>query len=244
MTSLSNNLRAALKKMSKVVVVQWVGNLALMLLAALWLQIPDSHIWQFVLSIISGLLIGLAVLWLYAKTVSDLRRPTTPAFLRMLLLVLFAALWLLVLHSIGLLREKEGLLAGFWNSKLPPNLRYFFDYARLLGWQEHFYNLAQWVFAGLLLPIALESSALGIRAINLKRSGRVYRHWLYWVVVIVAGLAGTALARALAGWTPGKGVALETVSLLVRLGVVYTVGILLWCFLLALTSVYLEAAEV
>jgi hypothetical protein len=243
MTSLSNDLRAALKEMPKVVVLQWVGNLALMLLAALWLQIPDSHVWQFVLSILSGLVIVLAVLWLYTRTVSNLRRPVMPALRRMLLLVLFVALWFLVLHSIGMLREKEPLLAGFWNSKLPPNLRYFFNYARLIAWQEYLYNLVQWIVAGFLLPLALESSTRGLSSTSLKRSVGVYRHWLYWLVVIIAGFAGTALAKGLAGWTPGKGIAVETVSLLARLGVVYTADILLWCFVLALTSIYLEAAE-
>jgi hypothetical protein len=243
MTSLSKDLKAALGKMPKVVSLQWAGNLALMLLAALWLQIPDSHLWQFVLSILSGVLIGLAALWLYAKTVSELRRPTTPPFLRMLLLVLFAAAWLLVLHSIGLLRGKEALFAGFWNSKLPPNLRSFFTYARLLLWQDRFYDLAQWVLAGLLLPLALETSALGLRLTNLKRSSRVYRHWLYWLVVVIAGFVATAVTRALAGWTPGKGVAVETVSLFGRLGIAYSADIFLWCFVLALASIYLEAVE-
>lgn len=243
MTSRSSDIRAALKKMPKIIVLQWVGNLALMLFAALWLQIPDSHVWQFVLSIGSGLLFLLAVLWLYARTFSVLQRTTSFRFQRILLLVLFAALWLLALHSIGVLREKEGLFAGFWNSKLPANLRYFFDYRRLVAWQDRFYDAAEWVLAGFLLPIAIELCATGVRLINLKPIAKVYRHWVYWVVVIVAGFAGTALARAIAGWTPGKGVASETVSLVVRLGAIYTVDILLWCFVLALTSVYLEAAE-
>lgn len=244
MTFPLSDIRAALNKMRKVIVLQWAGNFVLALLAALWLQIPDSHLWQFVLSILSGLLIGLAALWLYAKTVSDLRTANTSVFLRMLLLILFAVLWLLFLHSIGLLREKEGLFAGFWNSKLSPHLRTFFDYPRLVAWQEHFYNLSQWVVAGLLLPIALQAIAIGVRLTNLKRSARAYRHWLYWIVIIVAGLAGSALASTLVGWTPGEGVALETVSLLARLGVVYTVDLILWCFVLALTSVYLEGEEV
>lgn len=243
MTFPSSDIRAALKKMPKVVALQWAGNLVLALLAALWLQIPDSHLWQFMLSIISGLLIGLAVLWLYAETVSNLRKTNTPTFLRMSLLILFALLWVLFLHFVGLLREKEGLFAGFWNSKLPADLRVFFNYPRLVAWQEHLYDLAQWIFAGILLPVALEMSAIGLSLTSLKRSARVYRHWLYWIVVIVAGLAGSALATKLAGWTPGKGVVLETVSLLARLGVVYTVDIFLWCFILALTSVYLEATD-
>ena len=243
MTSLSKDLRSALGKMPKVVVLQWAGNLVLMLLAALWLQIPDSHVWQFALSIIIGVSIGLAMLWLYAKTVSELRTPTTSAFMRMLLLVAFTAIWLLVLYLIGLLREKEGLLAGFWNSKLSPDMRYFFNYPRLVIWQERFYDLVQWIFGGLVLPVALETSAFGLRWTSLKRSRRVYRHWMYWMVVVVAGFAGMALTRILAGWTPGRGVAVETVSLLGRLGIAYSADIFLWCFVLALTANYLDAPE-
>jgi len=236
-------LKAAQKKMPGVVVLQWAGNLALGLLAALWLQIPDSHVWQFALSILLGLSVVLAVLWLYAKTVGDLRSPATSVFLRMAVLILSAALWLLVLHFIGLLRGKEALLAGFWNSKLPPHLRIFFNYTRLLAWQEHLYDLVQWILAGLLLPLAIEASALGLRSTNLKRSARVYGHGMYWLVVVVAGFAGTALTRALAAWTPGRGVGQETVSLLLRLGVAYTADILLWSFVLALISIYLERAD-
>ncbi len=243
MTSLSNDIKASVKKMPTVVALQWPGNLGLMLIAALWLQIPDSHAWQFALSILLGLLIVLAALWLYARTVRNLRGSTTGLFLRMLLLLGFGALWLLLLHPITLGREKEMLLAGYWNSKLPQHLRYFFDYNRLLAWQEHFYDLTQYVLAGLLLPIAIETSAFGVNWTAIKRAGRVYLHWWYWLIVIVAGVAGTALTRALAGWIPGKGVAVEIASLLARLGVAYTVDILLWCFVLALTSIYLEEAE-
>lgn len=243
MASLLKDLRSAPGKMSKVFILQWMGNLGLMLLAALWLQIPDSHVWQFTLSIISGVLIGLGALWLYARTVSELRRPTTSALVRMLLLVVFVTGWLLVLYLIGQLREKEGLFAGFWNSKMVPDLRYFLNYSRLLVWQEQFYDLAQWTFAAFMLPVALEMCASGLRWINFKQSRQVYRHWQYWLVVVVAGLAGMALTGALARWTPGKGVAVETVSLLGRLGVAYTADIFLWCFVLTLTANYLEAAD-
>jgi len=245
MTSLSSDLKATLLKMkSKLVVLQWVGNLALILAVFLWLQIPDSHIWQFALSIISGLLIVLAALWLYAITVRELRGSTTPMLLRMLLLLLFAGLWLIMLYPIIWGRGKEMLLAGLWNSKLPPHLRNFFTYDRLLAWQEHFYDLAQWTLAGLLLPIALEISAFGVRLANLKRASRVWLRWFYWLCVVIAGFVATSLTRALAAWTPGKGVAEETISVLARMGVSYTSDILLWCFALALAAVYTEASEV
>ena len=52
---------------------QWVGNFLLMLLAAGWLQIPDSHSWQFVFSMLSGVLLVAAFLWLYTATFRHLR---------------------------------------------------------------------------------------------------------------------------------------------------------------------------
>jgi type IV secretory pathway TrbL component len=54
--------------------LQWVGNFLLMLLAAGWLQIPDSHSWQFVFSILSGVLLVVGFLWLYIATFYPVRR--------------------------------------------------------------------------------------------------------------------------------------------------------------------------
>ena len=53
---------------------QWAGNFLLMLLAAGWLQIPDSHTWQFAFSMLSGVLLVVGFLWLYVATFRYLRR--------------------------------------------------------------------------------------------------------------------------------------------------------------------------
>ena len=51
-------LRGALGKMTgRLLLSQWVGNIVLMLLAAAWLQIPDSHTWQFAFSVLSAVLL-------------------------------------------------------------------------------------------------------------------------------------------------------------------------------------------
>ena len=50
-----------------------MGNFLLMLLAAGWLQIPDSHTWQFAFSMLSGVLLVVAFLWLYTATFRHLR---------------------------------------------------------------------------------------------------------------------------------------------------------------------------
>jgi hypothetical protein len=61
----------------RLILAQLLGNILLMLLAAGWLQIPDSHTWQFVFSMLSGVLLVIAFLWLYTATFRHLR-PCTP----------------------------------------------------------------------------------------------------------------------------------------------------------------------
>jgi hypothetical protein len=220
---------------------QWVGNFLLMLLAAGWLQIPDSHTWQFVFSMLSGVLLAVAFLWLYTATFRHLRACGRPPWWQScLLLVVFVALWWLLLQPIAAGRAHEALFAGYWNSQSPPWLRYHLGYSNLVAWQERIYDCIQSLWAGLLLPLMVETCACGLEAGWFRRAARVYRHWLYWLCVLVFGLGGAALTWALADWTPAAGLAGQTLSIVARLGIAYTVDILLWCFLLGLVAYYLD----
>ena len=119
--------RGALGKMSgRLLLSQWVGNFVLMLLAAAWLQIPDSHTWQFAFSMLSGVLLVVGFLVLYTATFHHLRPCAEPAprWLSWLLLVGFIALWWLMLQAIAVGRAHEALYAGYWNSQSPPWLRH------------------------------------------------------------------------------------------------------------------------
>lgn len=224
---------------------QWVGNFLLMLLAAAWLQIPDSHTWQFLFSMLSGVLLVVGFLWLYTATFRHLRpcaaRP--PWWQSCLLLLVFVVLWWLLLQPIATGRAHESVFAGYWNSQSPPWLRYHLGYSRLVAWQERIYDCAQWIWAGLLLPLAVQTGACGLPAGWLRRVARVYRHWLYWVCVLVSGVGAAELTWALAEWTPATDLMGQTLSIVARLGTAYTVNILLWCFILALTAHYLEDSD-
>ena len=57
----------------KVVVLSLCGSLGLAILAGLWLQIPDSHVWQFCLSMLVGLAFVLGALWLKTFIVRRIR---------------------------------------------------------------------------------------------------------------------------------------------------------------------------
>src|SRR5271156_2307241 len=84
----------------RLILAQLLGNFLLMLLAAGWLQIPDSHTWQFVFSMLSVVLLVAGFLWLYTATFRYLRpcavRPSR--WLSWLLLAVFVAFWWLLLQ--------------------------------------------------------------------------------------------------------------------------------------------------
>ena len=82
--------------------------------------------------------------------------------------------------------------------------------------------------------------ATGKNARTFRGLSYVYQRWQYWAAVFLCGFAGTRLTAALVSWTPGKGLVGETLSVVTRLAIAYTADILLWCFVLALTAVYLD----
>jgi MFS family permease len=203
---------------------QWVGNFLLMLLAAGWMQVPDSHAWQFLFSILSGVLLVVAFLWLYTAT-----------FRHLLVCAPRLPWWVSCAH--------EALYAGYWNSQSPRWLRYRLGYSSLVAWQERIYDCVQWLLAGLLLPLAVVTCACGVGVAAFRRAGMVYRHWLYWLCILVCGWGGAAITWALADWTPAAGLLGQSFSIVARLGIAYTIDILLWCFLLALVATYLGASS-
>jgi hypothetical protein len=231
-------IRSAFRRMKgRVFFSQWVGNFVLMLLAAGWLQIPDSHAWQFGFSMLSAVLLVIGSLWLYIVTFRQLRSCVRPPWWRscVMLACLVAAWWLLRM-PIEAARTHEALFAGYWNSQSPVWLRAHLGYSRIVAWQEFIYDSAGYLLVGLLLPMAMQLCACGWSRCVLK----VYRHWFYWFCVLVCGFAASTLTWALADWAPAAGLAGQTFSVVARLGIAYTADILLWCFLLGLVAHYLD----
>ena len=234
------SLKLAWKKLGTgIVLLQWFGNLVLLLLAFAWLQIPDSHTWQFLLSLLFAFILVFAFLALYARTFRKLCAVTPPGSFWKRLLILLAVILIgyVLLQLIGVGRGHDALFAGYWNSKFPAVQRSFFTFQRLVVWQGHFYDLLQWLLVALLLPIAFVGAVSGHRGGTLSIRD-IYRHLLYWLLVVIFGFLGSYITSLLVGWTPGHGTAIEILSVLLRLSAAYTLDILLWCFVLALMAVY------
>jgi hypothetical protein len=222
---------------------QWLGNLLVLLLAAAWLQIPDSHVWQFVFSVVSGLVLAVAFCWLQVLTFSCLRGTVSgPLWLRIAAFAVIAALWLLLESWISSAGEHFWLYAGYWNSRLSPSHRVLFTPARIVMWLNILLAFVEWGITGIMLPIAIELSTQRWSKLTLKNFARPYSKLLYWVSVVLFCLIVSQLTSALVAWKPGSSVSGEIASVIFRLGVAYTVDIFLWCLLLVLIANWMRAA--
>jgi hypothetical protein len=229
----------------RVLVLQWVGLLLWLLLAAAWLRIPDSHTWQFALSMLSGAALVVGLLWIEISTFRRLRLPVglAPFWRRLILLFLLVVLWGVIFHWIEIARDQAPLWAGYWNSKLSHGVRYVVTYERLVTWQRFAWSLVLCCVTALLLPVAIEASTGGLGGHPWPRIRGVYRHWRYWLAAFGCAFAGYIVASGLSAWKPGTDITAQVVSVLVRLGIVYTVIVLLWTFIVSLAVDYLGRDE-
>ncbi len=221
--------------------LQWVGNLAWILLALAWPRLLGPHFRQILAATLCALSLAFLFLWLQAYTLRKLRKAARPLPLpaAFLLVALWTGVWLLLLLLIGVAEDRAGLFAGSLRYKLPPLLRHAVSFHRLVAWQRWMYGAARWLFAGLLLPDAMETVASGAHPDAFARASHIYRRWFYWLAALVCGFGGSAVTEAAMGWRSGNGLGDEAVRAWMRLGGAYTVDLLLWCFMLGLVAFYL-----
>ncbi len=224
------------------IALQWCGNLLAILLAAAWLQIPDSHAWQFALSMLSAAALVIGFCWLQVASFARVRPPAEHAalWLRILGFSLVALLWLLLAQWISSGSDAVPDYAYLWNSKLSPGMRITFSPQRIIASLNILLDVLIWIAAGLLLPIAIALSAQGLAHPNWRDAVRPYRRILYWVAIFAFSILTTQLTAALVSWMPGKSISGEVFSVIVRLAIAYTTDIVLWCLLLAFTAAWMD----
>jgi hypothetical protein len=235
--------RAFSKLRFSIIALQWGGNLLALLLAAAWLQIPDSHAWQFVFSILLAAILAIGFCWLQIATFSRLRPQSEPAtvWLRILGFALVAALWILLAQWISSGNDSIPNYAYLWNSKLSPGMRITFSPARIIAGLGILLNVLIWAITALLLPIAITLSTQGLRRPSWRDARRPYARILYWIAVFGFCILTTQFTSALVSWKPGKSVSGEVFSVLARLAIAYTTDVLLWCLLLAFTAAWMDS---
>jgi hypothetical protein len=222
----------------RILLLQFVGNALLAVLAVAWLQIPDSHTWQLVLSVLFALLGAAAFLWLHATIVRSLRKAPSPApfWLGLILLLL----WLLVLHELmhfaAHFGDDAGVYqrAGYWNSQLSPHQRRFFTFERLIRWQTGIAGFVEWsIVPALSLPFLIETVSAGVARASWRNALRTLLRWQHWLAVIVLTSLGRWIVGGVLDWHPSKTVRGELLSAALRLGLAYLIGFALLTWVLA-----------
>ncbi|WP_114208075.1 hypothetical protein [Acidisarcina polymorpha] len=213
------------------------------MLFALWLHIPDSSVLAVIGTGLLGSLISVLTFGGEAVLLRRLAGSTQGNLLAgAIALLLAAALWLaswLWLNHIG---ESDFFMqaAGYANSRFPHSLRNLFTFAnilRLLGWVA---LALKWLSAGILLAIAVPF-AQSKRPV--RSSLRVLLSISYWLVLAASAIVVTMITARLVEWTPGHGLRVEALSLVLRLVVVVIVDAVLVCYVLAVIATLVVRSE-
>lgn len=224
----------------RVVLLAFAGSVTLAAAALLWLQIPDSHVWEFGVSVVVGLALVVGAVWLKASIVRRIRLGTGATGQAMAVM----AVWIIV--GWGLVQAVERLSvhvverAGYWNSRLSAHQRTIFTETRLEDWQNDAISTLLWfVIPGLLLPVIVETVSGG----GLATVGRVYRRWQMWLAVGLASTVGCWTAEKLTAWHPAESVRGEVVSAVARLGVLYVLLLAIGLVTVTVVAELLARAE-
>jgi hypothetical protein len=238
-------LRSALALMSVRLVLQQIGlALIVFLLCILWLRMPDAS----AIEVVASGLLGLLVLAIAGAGESAIMlhlagaKRTPWRLLRGALWVLAgAALWFGWTALLGHVRGNDfTLAAGYVNSRFPHQLRYIFTFEHILLWLGWFCTTLVWIGFGViaLLVFVATASVRPRRALLFA-----LRSLTCWLGVVLGAIGAAVITDLLMQWTPGRGLRVEMLSLVLRLSFTVLLDATLVCFLLAMMAVFVRHAD-
>lgn len=229
--------------------LQFSGNLAIVLGFGLWLHIPDSYWWQLFFQFVIALLLVAAALVLHGGTLNyysdlfdDEKAPLSGAFTKAVkhlhAFAVWAAVFYLVLHFVDKLDDYQFAFPGYLRSEFPAWLRRHVTENAMDNWYQGFVACLRWVVVpGLLLPLGLLCADAGLSGfIRFRAWGRSLRRLSYWIVLILAALIGVYCSGKIMGWKlhpEGPAVTQEGIWLGFRLFIAYLLALFSWLWVCA-----------
>jgi hypothetical protein len=223
----------AMLRNPRVVGLHLILNAALLVAASFWLLIPEEHVWQLLFAAFSALLMVVVFLWLHSGTLAYAADPVPASFRSAFSIKISRLAWLLLggailfwcMHIVDGWTESEWQIAGYLYSKAPSWLRPNSgadSYATAL---RFILSVVYWyVLPCIFLPL-IASRVAGGTALHALRS---LARWQYWLAMAIATLLGVWVTNQILGWTPGKTLSQQTLSLVIRLIVAYLVATTAW----------------
>jgi hypothetical protein len=207
---------------------RWIAlqtGLALLVFALFvaWLRVPDASALDVVVSGLLGFVVlavaGVGEAWLLLRLSAHPLKAGRAALggLAVLAGIGLGLGWSALLAHFAV---NDSLWAGYLNSRLPHGLRNLFSYPHISECLVWLWALLRWVGYGVIAAF-VAASVVGLSLPSAAKNA--LRSVAYWSVL----LAGSALLDMgngwLANWTPGHGLAVETVSLVLRMSALVVV---------------------
>jgi len=251
-----NHLRdavGAVWRTKKLWILQLLVNPALFVAAALWLNIPESHLWQLVLTLIMLVVIVAGWAWLQAGTLryfADLEEyehllgsAFSGALQAIIPFLLWAGVLAALMFGVGDLGAATPRTATYIRSMMPVGMRNHISESQLdwtfavLTW------VAFWiVIPAIMLPLGREIAGHAWQGIDYEGRHQwslTIRNGWYWLWIVVLALPGVFLPQRLIAWLPhATSVTGETVSLVVRFAVAWLLAATAWTVLTSLLGTY------
>ena len=236
-------LRSALPLMSIRLVLQQIGlALIAFLLSILWLRVPDASAIEVIVSVLLGLLVlaiagaGESAIMLHLAGAAR----TPWKLLRGALWVLAGALlWLAWSALLDHQRGNVFLYSGYLNSRFPASLRNFFSFQHIVVWLGRTWTLLQWIGFAVLALLVFVATA----SVRPRRALRIaLRSLTCWLAVVLGAIGAAVITDLLMQWTPGHGLRIEMLSLVLRLSFTVLLDATVVCLVLAIMAVCIRRA--
>jgi hypothetical protein len=203
------------------------------------------------LTIFVGLILVLAVLWLFGGTLNyftdadadphaGMAKPFKKALKHLPALLIFGAIYWCILWLLGKLDDYQYAFPGYLRSEFPAWLRRHISEPAMDDFYLGFLGFLRWVVVpGLLLPLGLLCAGLGFRGfISFRSWGGILRRLAYWMVLIVAAILGVYVNSKILHWPPNPDTSLarQEVWFGLRLFVAYFLAVLSWLWVCAMLA--------
>jgi len=233
----------------RLLVLHLVVNAILLISAALWLLIPEAHVWQLLFSALSAVIVAFCLGWLHCGTLALAAASRGEALWaamrgcvrRVPGFVLVLAVLLTLMYCSSNLQDKSWQVSGYIFTRLPHWLQGAIGESRFNQWIEFKFAALTWfLLPALGVPWLFIAAVRGVRF----RALRLYPRWRYWLAAAVASLLGVWLPSKLLGWSPQSGLMVESISLVLRMLVVYALALVGWLMLSEVSGSLLRADRV
>lgn len=228
----------------RVWLVHVITNALLMIAFFYWTRIPEETGWEFLWTVVWGLAIGFATLWLHCSTFAYFKAGSEPSFsnslrssiARIPAFLIWAVIFGIGLWLIGQLWSYDEQAGGYVRHLLPQSLRRVIAPRSMFSlWHWAIWFLYFFLWPIVCLPVGGQVAIKNFRGFYSAAAIRPVREVRFWLAYLICFLIGAYVSFVLAWMVPREPSSLnaQTWSMILRLGIGYLLLVTAWVVLCA-----------